>query len=471
MDLPGLVAFVKARLGLLALIAAVAGVIALGVSLVQPDRFRASVDLSLATTTGAASLVAAETGVTTATGAQAADVALATLDTAAARVARRLPGDASADELERAVDVRFQGDSGRGTVTAESSTPADATRIANAFAGEIVALQREAARADIGRAIDTVRRLIAERTEASGAEAASAAAEIGSLTGRLARLRILDSLQRSDVEAVEPAPTPREASSPKPLRNALFASSVALVVALCVLILLARVDTRVRDEDELAALFETDVLVRIPRARSKRLGAAHDPAVSEAFQFLCLRLQLMRPEDGCLVVTVTSLGDGDGKTTVVSRLADALASGGADVVALDLDPGSPGLPAQAGVDVRRRIKAPADAPLDFGRLQRMLEQMRDGTDYVLLDAAPVLSAPDASAAAAAADGVILVVDMDEIRGSEPLAAKRQLANSRATVLGIVLNRAPARSHAIVPRRRASTEPEPTGPFGPQPFMA
>jgi Mrp family chromosome partitioning ATPase len=49
---------------------------------------------------------------------------------------------------------------------------------------------------------------------------------------------------------------------------------------------------------------------------------------------------------------------------------------------------------------------------------------------------------DASFTAAAADAVILVVDLERVRRRELVSAKKQLANARANLLGIVVNRAP-----------------------------
>jgi Mrp family chromosome partitioning ATPase len=49
---------------------------------------------------------------------------------------------------------------------------------------------------------------------------------------------------------------------------------------------------------------------------------------------------------------------------------------------------------------------------------------------------------DASAVAAAADAVILVVDLGRTKRRELMNAKKQLANARAKVLGVVVNRAP-----------------------------
>jgi protein-tyrosine kinase len=195
-----------------------------------------------------------------------------------------------------------------------------------------------------------------------------------------------------------------------------------------------------------------------------------------------------------LVIAVTSPMAGDGKTTVVGWLAHSLAAGGAEVVAVDFDLRHPMLDVvfdlprdgkQPGVldallqsgdagdialptghprlRVMRGGKTPAipSGVVGHGRLQRMLEQVRQHADYVLVDTSPVTSVADASAVAAAADGVILVVDLGRARRKELLAAKRQLANAHAHIVGIVLNHAPADLqpyHAPEPR---TLEPTPT----------
>ena len=75
------------------------------------------------------------------------------------------------------------------------------------------------------------------------------------------------------------------------------------------------------------------------------------------------------------------------------------------------------------------------------RLRQMFDDFRSDADYLIVDTVPVPTVADASAVAAAADGVILVVDLDRTRRRDVLAAKKQLANARAKVYVIVVNRA------------------------------
>jgi Mrp family chromosome partitioning ATPase len=99
----------------------------------------------------------------------------------------------------------------------------------------------------------------------------------------------------------------------------------------------------------------------------------------------------------------------------------------------------------------RLVTGGDDSPLPMellgtDRLPQLFAELRNNADYVLVDTVPVSTVADASAVAAAADGVILVVDLDRISRRELLAAKKQLGHARADVLGIVLNRATVDFH-------------------------
>jgi Mrp family chromosome partitioning ATPase len=561
MDLPRFVALVRSRAWLIAGIVAAAVLLALVASLTQPDRYRATADLLFGRTSTADAIVAggaADSG-DVPERAAATNLALAELDTVAARVKRKLRTSVSVEELKAAVTVDTAGQSDVGTVTAEWSTPEQAAAVANAFAAQIVATRREGAQADLQRAIDALNVTL----NATPPAAAGAADSTRALRDQIARLRALKAVETGGVQIVEQATPPEQRSSPKPARNAVIAGLVALALALFVVVLLARFDKRISDEDELAEVMGVPVLARIPQpSRSRRLhanGRHEDPAFLEAFEFLRLNLQLMGPKGRNVVLAVTSPTAGNGKTTVVAWLSRALALSGAEVLAVDLDRRKPDLHnylnaygepengvflpgnhdgdapaaderpsrrvytaediragltelAQCGGNARaaarslkldghefsestlrrwKRLHAPLyaeigertqeasptvtaepggrrtladeltqptrhphvrlvtggdDSPLPMellgtDRLPQLFAELRNNADYVLVDTVPVSTVADASAVAAAADGVILVLDLERISRRDLLAAKKQLDHARADVLGIVLNRA------------------------------
>jgi Mrp family chromosome partitioning ATPase len=452
LDLSNLLALVKARAGLLAAITLIAAGLALVVSLAQSERYEATAVLLFGGTPQAETLIEGGSSDSDSDPEQstATNVALASLDSVAFRVKRRLRTDATVDELKDAVDIEAQGLSDLVDLTAEWSTADGAARVATAFAEEVVALRRQMARAEIQRAINALNRTIARLPEGS--------AEVAALEQRVSELTVLRAVQTSDVRLAERATPPDEPSSPRPVFNAVAAGLVALIVAVGALVLRAAFDPRIRDERELTALIPAPVLARIPRvARSWRFlptGArGEDSSFYEAIEFLRLNVQRFRPGRESVVLAVTSPTAGDGKTTLVAWLAQSLAFNEADVVAVDCDLKRPmlntyfdgpgevggGLPnlrvVRAGDEDMLLLNLTGQEPL-----QDMFDELRGSADYVLVDTSPVGSVAHASAVAAAADGVILILDLGRLRRKELLVATEQLANARANVIGVVLNR-------------------------------
>jgi Mrp family chromosome partitioning ATPase len=581
MDLPRFLSLIRARLWLVGAIVAAAVVLAFVVSLLQPDRYEATAYLLFGRTTNADAIV---TGGTTDTGevperVVATNLALASLDTVAARVKGRLKAPETVDEIKHTVKVDVTGASDVAAVTAKAETPARAAKLANAFADEIAAVRREAGRADIQRAVNALQAAAQATPTPTTGTPATAGTVTRATRDRIAQLEALKALETGGVRVVQTANPPESRTSPKPLRNAVIAGFVAAVLALFLVVLLARFDEHVHDEDELSSLMEAPILARIPHGPHRRPLThlqlrANDQAFLEAFEFLRLNLQLMGPEGRSRAVAVTSPTARDGKTMVVAWLARSLAQSGAEVVAVDLDLRTPelqtyfdppddpgkgvleallqsqdadGIPADKGPfgrrvysddeitaglvelarfdgNARRAARAlkladrdipestlrrwkdvhasryaeirargseeflavpdeaysdePAPALLpptvyprlrlltggdetglrteSIGRerLRQLFASLRGAADYVLIDTVPISTVADASAVAAAADGVVLVADLERLRRRDLLAAKKQLENARANVLGIVLNRAPVGSAAY-----AAGEPE------------
>jgi Mrp family chromosome partitioning ATPase len=452
LDLPKLLALVKERALLLAAVALVAAGVALVVSLGQSERFKATAVLLFGGGPGAENLIEGGSSDTGEAPEQstATNVALASLDTVAVRVKRRLQTSATLDELKDAVDIEAQGLSNLVDLTAEWSTANGAARLATTFAEEVVALRRGIARAEIQQAINALNRSIAARPPDSP--------ELEELRLRVSQLVALKAAETGDVRLAERATPPENPSSPRPLFNAIAAGLVALIVALGAVVLRAAFDQRIRDERELAALAAAPVLARIPEvARSWRFlptsAKDEDAAFYEAIQFLRLNVQRARPRGEGVVLAVTSPTAGDGKTTLVAWLAQSLAFNEAEVVAVDCDLRSPMLhtyfdspdEVAGGLPNLRVVRADDEDMLLLSLtgqepLQDMFGELRGSADYVLVDTSPVASVAHASAVAAAADGVILVVDLGRIRRKDLLVATEQLANARAKVIGIVLNR-------------------------------
>jgi Mrp family chromosome partitioning ATPase len=426
--------------------------IAFVVSLSQSERYRATSVLLFGGAPRAEMLV--EGGSPDASTAPeqttATNIALASLDSVAARVKQRLGTPAGVDELKSAMDIEPRGQSELVDLTAEWDTPQGAALLATTFGEEVVALRREMAQGEIQRAIDALKQTVTAGGDPD---------EVAPLKRRISQLMLLKAVQTGDVRLAERATPPEHASSPRPVFNAIAAALAALLLGVGAVVLLAGLDTRVHDERELAALIPAPVLARVPEvARTRRFiptsSRDEESSFLEAIQFLRLNVQRTRPEGQGVVVAVTSPLPGDGKTMIVAWLAQSLAFNDAEVVAVDCDLRNQTLHTYfdardelGGALPNLRLEPARDnAALPVGLtgqepLRRMFGELRDQADYVVVDTSPVASVAHGSAVAAAADEVILVVDLERIRRKDLLAAKEQLDNARANLIGIVLNRA------------------------------
>jgi Mrp family chromosome partitioning ATPase/capsular polysaccharide biosynthesis protein len=479
MDAPRFVAVVSARRGLVVATVVVAAALASLASLLQSPDYRASATLWFGPATTPEEVFPGDTRgpATRPERVAATNLALASLDTVAARVKRRFPGDGTLEELRAAVSVQPEGASDVARVTARAGSAREAAALANAFADEIVALRRDTARADLQQAIDALQAALRARAATGRRRDAGTRA----LERRLVELGVIKGLQTGDVQLAERAVPPRSTISPSPGRNIAIAVFVALVFGLLLVTVLSGSEDRVRDEEELALMIGAPVLARVPRVgrpsrRRDVWSTRRHERFLEAFEFLRTNVELLRPEGDSLVVAVTSPTAADGKTTAAAWLTRAWATTGANVAALDLDTRDPGLRARLmGADRRSgELASPSNVHVittgdnpyltqavhSTARLERFFDGVREWADVVVVDTPPLSLVADATAAAAAADAVVVVVDISRARRRDVLAAKRQLTNPNVNVLGVVVNRA-ARFHAPLAEELLELERAPT----------
>ncbi len=77
--------------------------------------------------------------------------------------------------------------------------------------------------------------------------------------------------------------------------------------------------------------------------------------------------------------------------------------------------------------------------LNSSRMTEILSQVEGSYDIVLLDCSPVLPTTDAVITSAKAEGVIMVYQVGQVARGALKRAKAQLENSKANVIGVVLN--------------------------------
>ncbi len=201
------------------------------------------------------------------------------------------------------------------------------------------------------------------------------------------------------------------------------------------------------------------------------LTVHHLPKSSEAEGFRGVRTSIYFSArgKGHQVIQVTSPSPGDGKSTMVSNLATAIAQSGKSVILIDADFRKPrihkifGVSADVGLvsvitgetklesaiqncqvpglsilPCGPRPANPADL-LTSALFEDVLDEVKKNYDFVLIDTPPLLAVSDPSAVAPRVDGVILVIRLKKNDYPAALQATQRLAILGAKTLGVVVN--------------------------------
>jgi succinoglycan biosynthesis transport protein ExoP len=174
------------------------------------------------------------------------------------------------------------------------------------------------------------------------------------------------------------------------------------------------------------------------------------------------------------VILISSAGRGEGKTTVVSNLAIALAEINKQVLMIDADMRKPrlnevfDLPNNWGLsDLLREKSSLRDSPIEAlvqrteipnlsiltsgprtesitnllysNRMLELLQRLRSDFDTILIDTPPMLQISDARILGRLVDAAILVFRAGATTRDAALAAKRRLTDDGIPVLGTILN--------------------------------
>jgi non-specific protein-tyrosine kinase len=378
-----------------------------------------------------------------------------------------------------------------------------AQRLAQAFAESYLSFRREqivkAFRSQTRpveeerRAVeDDLREVEAELGETEDPEEQSALAtrrdtliaRLGVLEQQLQTIRTAEAAQGSGGEIVQPSALPEAPARPDYLRNGLLALAVGLVLGVGLAFLRERLDERLASREELEALIGAPVLATIPRARGGRAARGRSAArgdaadvvslsdptspAAEAYRTLRTNVQFLARTGELKTLAVVSPAAGEGKTMTTANLAASLARAGKRVIVVSTDLRKPrihrcfAVPAEPGVtdvlsgmamtEALQRPRADNVLMLASGRLpsnpaelmssekmDRLLEELRNAADFVILDTPPLLAVSDGLSLASRCDGVLVVADARSTARGALSHAREQLDQVGATILGGVLN--------------------------------
>lgn len=367
---------------------------------------------------------------------------------------------------------------------------AKAARLANEYAQQFIAYRAELDTEPIVRA----RNEVAGRLRELRAEGSDESALYASLVEKDEQLGTIQTLQTSRAFLVRPAEDAVQVQ-PRPLRVAIVATVLALVIAAALALIFEALDTRVRSVEGVANILGLPLLGNLPNLprrlrKDSKLATIAEPSGphAEAFRMLRTNFDLVNLDRKARVVMITSATPEEGKSTTAANLAITLARGGRRVIIVDLDLRRPSIARSFGCEGRPGVTdvvlgnvelddaltsvvvlPPSDAdvtkngngsgkfemvvevlasgllPPDPGEfvlspsLMQLLYELRQRADVILIDSPPLLHVGDAMALAINVDALMIVVRIDTAKKGPLRAVRRAIEASPTKTLGFIAN--------------------------------
>jgi non-specific protein-tyrosine kinase len=389
------------------------------------------------------------------------------------------------------------------TVSAQSTDPKKAADAANAYAVAYVDLKRKqvvdgllTAGKEIQAHLSDLDKQIGDLdSQAAAAAPANQATVRESLATQRAALvdqralfkQTLDKLSvdanlaTGGAQIVGTAVVPSAPIKPTPMRSAILAGIVGLILGFALAFLVEYLDDTLKTKEELERIAgKVPVLGLIPIVDKWKTGdeawlvSREDPRSlpAEAYRTLRTAAQFVAIDRPMGTLQVTSPSAGDGKTTTLANLGVALATAGQRVILVDCDLRRPrvheffGLMNTTGFTSllvgdqpitavlqntsTRRLRVLASGPLppnpsellSSARTAEVFAALRSEADIVLVDSPPVLPVTDALVLFRHADAAIMVFSARKTTRKQASSALEMAHQVDAPLVGAVLNAVP-----------------------------
>jgi len=287
-----------------------------------------------------------------------------------------------------------------------------------------------------------------------------------------------------DLLVVEPATQPLKPTENPVQRYTLLAALVGAMGAVGVAFLLEYLDDTIKTPEDVSRALGLGTLGTIGRLakREEELVVAAQPfsPLAEAFRKLRTNVRFSSLDRPLQTLLVTSPNLAEGKSNTVANLAVAMAQAGLRVVAVDADLRRPRLHQLFDLELHEedalesslggltgsllegcpdgrlqptqvenlKVLPSGELPpnpaeiMGSQHMQKLLHELAQQVDVVLIDSPPVLPVADATALAQAVDGVLLVLEAGKTRRQAARYAVESLHQVGASLVGVVLNAVP-----------------------------
>jgi capsular exopolysaccharide synthesis family protein len=300
--------------------------------------------------------------------------------------------------------------------------------------------------------------------------------------------------QNSSIRIADPARAGNKPVFPNMKLNILLAFLFSALLAVGATVMSDVLDKSIRDPEQIASLFKTEVMGSLPQVKSwrRRLAAARTneagttalvradgselgerklgvTGFEEAIRTLRNSILLGSFDRRLKSLMVTSAAPAEGKTTTAVHLAIAHAQQKHKTLLIDCDMRRPGVHTKLGINPesglatvlqnglkwREKLVKLVELPdLDIlpsgfssrraadligASLPHILQEAAPDYDLVVIDAPPILGFPEPLQMAAAVDGVVIVALAGQTNRNAVGSALTTLQRVRANVVGLVLN--------------------------------
>jgi capsular exopolysaccharide synthesis family protein len=287
------------------------------------------------------------------------------------------------------------------------------------------------------------------------------------ISTRIKEVQLNAHLLRNNVAVMDPAIVPTDPVSPKRRLDVALSLLLGLILGLGVVFALDYLDNTVKTSEDVEQYLGMSILAIVPRK-----GVASDTILKESFQSLRTNLGFSSLNHTRRVLLMTSAGPQEGKTTTAVSLARTQAAAGDRVILVDCDlrrpnvhnllnvkrnPGLTNYLADGSEENswRNYVKPtdspnmqvltcgpiPPNAPELFGtdRFRRLLDELKEAYEWVVIDSPPTASLTDSLILASMVDMVAFVI---RHRENDKELIRRCVESIRSVnehVVGAILN--------------------------------
>ncbi|MBX9918734.1 MAG: polysaccharide biosynthesis tyrosine autokinase [Mycolicibacterium frederiksbergense] len=358
-------------------------------------------------------------------------------ETVAQRTIDKLGLDTTVGELQASVKASSKPDTVLINVRVNDTSPVRARDIANTLSDEFVTMVRELETPEDGSSPDS--RVVVE--------------------------------QRASI--------PTAPVVPKTSRNLAMGLGLGILLGLGLAVIRDMLDNTVKERETLEEITGSGIIGTVPLDKERRKEPAisfdtDNSPIAEAFRKARTNLQFLSVDNPPRVIVLTSSLPSEGKSTTAINLALALAEADHRVVLVDGDLRRPMLHNYLDVvgtvgfstvlsgrialsEALQKTRFPGLTVLTSGAIppnpsellgsqsaRKILQELRNEYDYVIVDSTPLLAVTDAAILAAGADGVLLIARFGQTKREQLTHAVQSLRDVDAKLLGAVFTMVPLR---------------------------